>query len=553
MIRISIVAGMLVTAGAVMAQPAPPAQPVPAVKPKLIVAIAVDQFSTDLFNEYRTHYTGGLKRLSGGIVFPAGHQSHAATETCPGHSTILTGGRPSRTGIIANDWQNPNLERKTAKGDPTFEIYCSETPGVVGSDASKRLISSQFLKIPTLGDRLKAIDPATKVLAVSGKDRAAVMMGGHKADLTLWWDGKAFGTYADKASLVPASIAPLNVKATAAVAKPVTIALPKHCQSLARPIAVNDKLTVGVLAPRTAGDASAWRGTPEFDAMTMDVALAAMKSMKLGQGATTDVLAVSLSGADYVGHAFGTSGAETCAQVATVDAQVGRLMAALDATKIPYAIVLTADHGGIDTTERLDVQGLPQAERADIRLSAMLMGRTVAQAVGASGNALIGRATFGDMYLAPTIPADMRGKVLETSVKLYRDHPQVAAAFTKAELIAAPAPSGPVEDWSLIERAKASFDLERSGDFVVFLKRYVSPIPTTSMGYIATHGSPWGYDRRVPILFWWKGAASFEQPNGVETVDIMPTLASLIGLEVPMAEIDGRCLDLVAGSRTNCN
>ncbi len=546
MVRISVLAGLLVTASSVAAQTAPPS------KPKLIVAISIDQFSTDVFNEYRTTYSGGLKRLSGGVIFPSGYHGHAATETCPGHSTILTGGRPSRTGIIANDWQNPALERKTAKGDPTFEIYCSETPGAVGSDASKRLISSQFLKVPTLGDRLKAIDPRTKVLAVSGKDRAAVMMGGHKADLTLWWNGKEFGTYADKAPFVPASIAPINVRATAAVAKPVTIALPKHCQSLSRPLAVSSKLTVGTLLPRTAGDASAWRGTPEFDAMTMDVALAAMKSMQLGQGPATDVLAVSLSGPDYVGHAFGTSGAETCTQIAAVDQQLGRLMTALDATKIPYAIVLTADHGGIDTTERLDVQGLPQAERADIRLSAMLMGATVAKAVGATGNALIGRATFGDMYLAPTIPADMRGKVLDTAVKLYRDHPQVAAVFTKAELIAAPAPSGPVEDWSLIERAKTSFDPERSGDFIVFLKRYVSPIPSSGMGYISTHGSPWGYDRRVPILFWWRGAVPFEQPNGVETADIMPTLASLIGLEVSKAEIDGRCLDVMAGTGTNC-
>ena len=545
MVRISALAGLLVTT-TVSAETAPPP------KPKLIVAISIDQFSTDVFNEYRTTYTGGLKRLSGGIVFPSGYQGHAATETCPGHSTILTGSRPSRTGIIANDWQNPALERKTAKGDPTFEIYCSEAPGPVGSVASDRLISSQFLRVPTLGDRMKAIDPATKVLSVSGKDRAAVMMGGHKADLTLWWNGKEFATYLDKAASVPASIAPINVRAAAAVAKPVTIALPKQCVGIARPLPVSPKLTVGTLLPRTAGDASAWRGTPEFDAMTMDVALAAMKGMKLGQGPATDVLAVSLSGADYVGHAFGTSGAEMCAQVAEVDRLVGKLMTALDATKIPYTVVLTADHGGTDTPERNDAQGLPQAERADIRLSAMLMGRTVATAVRASGSALIGRATFGDMYLAPTIPADMRSKVLDTAVKMYREHPQVAAVFTKAELIATPEPTGPVEDWSLIERAKTSFDPERSGDFIVFLKRYVSPIPTSGMGYISTHGSPWGYDRRVPILFWWRGALPFEQPNGVETADIMPTLASLIGLDVPKAEIDGRCLDLVAGTRTNC-
>jgi predicted AlkP superfamily pyrophosphatase or phosphodiesterase len=88
----------------------------------------------------------------------------------------------------------------------------------------------------------------------------------------------------------------------------------------------------------------------------------------------------------------------------------------------------------------------------------------------------------------------------------------------------------------------------RPGDFYVALKRYVTPIPNTSFGYVATHGSPWGYDRRVPILFWWKGVSPYEQPNGIETGDIMPTLASLIGLDVPKDEIDGRCVDLIAGT-----
>ncbi len=126
-------------------------------KPKLIVAISVDQLSTDVFNEYRATFTGGLKRLTSGIVFPRGHQSHAATETCPGHSTILTGGRPSRTGIIANDWQNPALERKNKDGKPTFEVYCAEKPGAVGSNAADQEISTNFLRVPTLGDRMKAI------------------------------------------------------------------------------------------------------------------------------------------------------------------------------------------------------------------------------------------------------------------------------------------------------------------------------------------------------------------------------------------------------------
>ncbi|MBJ7443727.1 MAG: alkaline phosphatase family protein, partial [Sphingobium sp.] len=99
---------------------------------------------------------------------------------------------------------------------------------------------------------------------------------------------------------------------------------------------------------------------------------------------------------------------------------------------------------------------------------------------------------------------------------------------------------------------RASFDPVRSGDILLLLKPRVTPIVDPTKGYVATHGSPWDYDRRVPILFWRKGLAHFEQPLGVETVDIMPTLAALIALPVAKSEIDGRCLDLVAGEGTSC-
>ena len=109
---------------------ASPAAAAPPPKPKLIVAISVDQFSDDLFAEYRAHFTGGLKRLSQGAVFPAGYQSHAATETCPGHSTILTGARPARSGIIANNWFDPGIAR------PDKKVYCAEDPSAPGSSSA---------------------------------------------------------------------------------------------------------------------------------------------------------------------------------------------------------------------------------------------------------------------------------------------------------------------------------------------------------------------------------------------------------------------------------
>ncbi len=535
---------------AIIASPAA-SQSAPA-KPKLIVAIAVDQFSSDLFNEHRTRFKSGLKRMDSGAVFPSGYQGHAATETCPGHSTILTGSRPSRTGIIANDWQNPALIRRDKGGRPTTDVYCAEKPGDAGSNAGEQVISADFLRVPTLGDRMKAADPKTKVASISLKDRAAVMLGGHNADLTIWWNGKSFVSYAGRPIQIAPALAAINARVAAAIAKPGSVRLPAGCEGHSRATPVSATASVGVLAPSKAGDESGWRAGPHSDAAIADVALAARSKMKLGEGAATDLLAVSFSATDYVGHRFGTSGAEMCAQLSGLDVTIGRLLAGLDKSGVPYVVVLTADHGGHDLPERNRDNGLASAQRVDPALSASAVGTRIGTQFGLTGPALLGRGVFGDTYLSTAVPAEKRAAVRAAAVALYKAHRQVAAVFTKDELIATPSPTNPVEDWSLIERARASFDAERSGDFIVLLKPYVTPIPNAGLGYVATHGSPWGYDRRVPILFWWKGIAPFEQPNGVETADIMPTLASLIALPVPAGEIDGRCLDIIAGNKSNC-
>ncbi|MEY4269414.1 MAG: hypothetical protein RLZZ58_630, partial [Pseudomonadota bacterium] len=130
------------------------ADPTPA-PPKLIIAIAVDQFSADLFAEYRQYFAGGLARLASGVVFPSGYQSHAATETCPGHATILTGAHPARTGIVANNYFDLNTPRADKR------IYCMEDENVPGtsSDTGNYAPSVTHLKMPTLGDRMKDANP----------------------------------------------------------------------------------------------------------------------------------------------------------------------------------------------------------------------------------------------------------------------------------------------------------------------------------------------------------------------------------------------------------
>jgi predicted AlkP superfamily pyrophosphatase or phosphodiesterase len=126
----------------------------------------------------------------------------------------------------------------------------------------------------------------------------------------------------------------------------------------------------------------------------------------------------------------------------------------------------------------------------------------------------------------------------------------VEAVLTATQIAATPMPTTPPETWTLLERARASFDPERSGDLLVLLRPRVTSVVAPGKTYVETHGSPWDYDRRVPILFWRKGMAGFEQPLSVETVDIVPTLAATIGL--PVKGLDGRCLDLDPGAGDTC-
>jgi arylsulfatase A-like enzyme len=209
-----------------------------------------------------------------------------------------------------------------------------------------------------------------------------------------------------------------------------------------------------------------------------------------------------------------------------------------------------ADHGGHDLPERHRDHAAPMAARVDPAVSAAAIGKQIATKLGIAGPTLVG-STAGDVYFDPKLTRAQRTAVQAEAIRLYSAHPQVQAVLSRAQIEATAAPKGPPETWSLLERARQSYEPSRSGDLVVALKPGVTPIASPGPGYVATHGSFWDYDRRVPILFWRKGMTGFEQPLSVETVDIAPTLAALIGVKVPV-QIDGRCLDLDSGAGTTC-
>ncbi len=522
-----------------------------AARPQLVLAISIDQLSADLFAQYREHFTGGFARLLSGAVFPSGFQSHAATETCPGHSTILTGARPARNGIIANNWFNPAIARAEKK------IYCSEDLSDPASTPNNPVVSAGLLKVPTLGELMKAASPATRNVAVSAKDRAVVMMGGHKIDAGYWWKGSAFTTFKDR-ELTPAAQR-ANAAAAALLAKGApALPAPAWCGARDRAVAIGNG-TVGTyrFALPKGAKPDLLRASPRMDGATVDLAIGLVDEMKLGKGAAPDVLSVSLSASDYIGHALGTEGVEMCIQMAQLDANLGRLFAALDKRKIDYLVVLTADHGGHDAPERLREQAMPGATRADAALMPAALGAEITRrtliAAPQGQPLLYGDGPFGDIYVNAAITGPTKTRVINELLNLTRNHPQVAAVFTAAELAATPLPTGNPQDWTIKERLRASFMAERSGDVLVVLDRAVTPIPVPVAGaFVATHGSVWDYDRRVPMLFWRKGMTGFEQPNPVETVDIAPTLAAVIGLRIDDGAFDGRCLDLDAGAGNSC-
>jgi arylsulfatase A-like enzyme len=278
--------------------------------------------------------------------------------------------------------------------------------------------------------------------------------------------------------------------------------------------------------------------------------------MKLGADASPDVLSVSLSANDYIGHAFGTQGVEMCIQQAALDRTIGKLLDGLDARGIDYVVVLTADHGMIDLPERNNLLAYPTALRASGDSSPATLGTRIASEMGLTRDAthplVYGEGAGGDYYLAKDLTPDQRAAVTKRLIELLKENPLMEQVLTADEIAAVPVPSGAPQDWTLVQRVRASFLPGRSGDVFAILKRGINGVTDPKPGIVSTHGSPWDYDRRVPMLFWRKGLAGFEQPIPVETVDIAPTLAALLGLAVPAGTFDGRCLDIDGGAADTC-
>ncbi|MDG2523122.1 alkaline phosphatase family protein [Caulobacter segnis] len=507
--------------------------------PKLVVMIIVDQFSANLFNQQRATFTGGLKTLAGGMVYANGFQSHAITETCAGHSTVLTGKRPNKTGIPANDW----VDRATGQ-----EVYCLAVPQNTladGGPGENGRVGASAMRVSNLADWLKASSPGSRAFAVSGKDRGAINLAGQKGDGAFWYlDNFGWTTFVEPGQDAAKRLAP--VAALNAEIKQRQLPAWTYTHDACRKLEADWKIGDRMWSSKVPPENSEFDTSPGLDDLTVEAAIRLLDEQKLGQGKSTDLLGVSLSATDRIGHMYGTQGPEMCEQMYRLDAVLDVLLKRLE--KVPGGVVvaLTADHGGSDFPERSNARGFREAGRLDAdflkRVNAEVRSKLGLDfdpvATGSSGFMIVDKAGKG-------LAEPQRSQVADVALEVLRKQPIVAEAHRlETAIAAAPPPVGTdPEEYTMLQRMHFSAVANRSADIMLAFKPGITAFPARYGRSLSSHGSPWDYDRRVPILFWWPGVEGQERFFPIETVDIGPTLANVVGA-TPPADIDGRCIDL---------
>ncbi|HJW43585.1 MAG TPA: alkaline phosphatase family protein [Geothrix sp.] len=524
------------------------AAPAPKTRPRLVVVISVDQFSSELIQTYGPELTGGLARLrTEGVYFSETYHDHGFTETGPGHSVLLTGRFPANTGIVENRW----IDRATGK-----LVYCVEDPAAKSLHPAGQASASNVRFLGEgLGDWLQAQVPGSRVFAVSGKDRAAILMAGRKPTAAYWFTGGAGFTsstaYADK---LPEWLLRFDHGLSERLATdswlwtkdPATPEGRKGQWAFGTQTLRNGalpRLIQGAGMPLDKNFEARFRKSPFLDAVTLEAAEALLAGEKVGRGPATDLLAISFSATDYIGHSYGILGTEMRDQIHRLDRVLGRLLDRLRREHPGAWVVFCADHGGLDLPESLAEQGFPvkriQAEpflaalesdlRATYKLDRNLLTPTPEPNTIYLDEAALKAANLDRATVARRVQAWLRAR------------PEVADAFTAEELLATdPAATGSPRDSSLRVLMRRSFRPERSGDVLVAVKPFVV-FGTPPTDYPTGHGTPNAYDRRVPLIFWGPWRAG-ERREPVRTVDLAPTLARELGLKP--GPVDGKALDL---------
>jgi predicted AlkP superfamily pyrophosphatase or phosphodiesterase len=503
-------------------RPAPDTRPVVAT---LVVFVTIDQLRGDYITRFGSQFTGGLRRLAAsGTHFTNAFQDHANTETAPGHAATLSGRYPVSTGIAANS---------AGVNDPRSPL--------IGFDDATLGASPVRFRGTTLLDWMRAKNSDTRFMSVSRKDRGAILpIGKAKGDVYWYATNGTFTQSTYYARELPAWVRAFNAQQRAAkyAGWTWTPLLPDSAYS--EPDSVIEEsggieVAFPHRVPTDIADAlPALAGFPVMDELTLRFALDGVRNLQLGAEPTrTDLLAISLSSTDAVGHRFGPDSKELHDQMLRVDRYLGAFVDSLftmrDSTRVIFAV--TGDHGMSPYPTRLStVTPNPGAMYVDLnapfgemlaRLGAL--GVDTLQVAMSDGALVIGdTASFVKANLSP----DSVARALAVKLRAVRGVHRVdmladlARADTTADYIALRwlrmfAPGGTVR-------------------FVTTLNQFNYMKGITN----ATHGSPWNDDASVPIMFWGTPFLLGTFSQRAHVVDMAPTIAAVLGIQ-PLERIDG--------------
>jgi predicted AlkP superfamily pyrophosphatase or phosphodiesterase len=489
-------------------------------KPKLVVAIVIDQFRYDYLLRFRSDYNSGFARLlERGAVYTNAHYLHATTVTAVGHSTFLSGATPSISGIVGNDWYDRATGKiVTSVSDPDTKLVPA---GRAGSSPRRMLVS-------TVGDELKMQGGDSKVIGVSIKDRSAILPAGHMADGAYWYDNESnrWVTSSYYRQDLPDWASAVNAQETYknfASAK----WLPFDAKGDSAKAFCSMTHEAGV---RFCGPIEA---TPWGNEMIETFAEAALKGENLGRHSGTDILAVSFSSNDYVGHAVGPDDPAVRDISIRTDRLIGKLLDAANAQAGAgnALVVLTADHGVAPVPEVNQARKMPGGR---IKPAEVIEKINVALTIRfGDGKWLVSNSSTMP-YLNLDLIAEHKldpAEVERVAAAAAASVPHIARVFTRDDLL-----SGRVQQDAVGRAVSVTFFGPRSGDlYIVQDPYYLFDAAGTS------HGTPWDYDTHVPIIFMGAGIKAGIYRDAVAPNDIAPTLAQILGVQEPSGSI-GRVL-----------
>lgn len=514
---------------AAVAAASPASHAAPASPPKLAVIIVVDQMRADYVDRFNVEWTGGLKRMvSQGAWFQQAAYPYLTTVTCAGHATISTGAFPHTHGVFQNAWWDRDARRQmTCTQDPNATDIGYGIP-VTGGDSAYRL------QVPTFTDQMRT-GRKSRIASVSLKDRSAIMLAGHGGDAVVWMSNALDGwessrVYGDQLQPVVKEFIEAN-PITADFGKTWDRMLPASSYT-------GPDDGVGEAPPQgwtrsfphplngAAGKpdgtfGAQWERSPFADQYLERLAAALMDGLQLGQRDTTDVLAISFSTPDLVGHAFGPRSHEIQDIYAHLDKTIGALFDALDAKvgKGRWVAGLSADHGVTPIPEQLTAEG---KDGGRIDSSALYAAIEDALHGAVSPGRHITVINTNDIYFEPGIYEKIRQSRELTSKVLgaIEGRPGVARAFLSEQIR-----DGAKSKDALLRAAALSYFPGRGGDIV-----FATKPGWMISGAGTTHGSASPDDQRVPILFLGDGIKPGKYQEAATPADLTPTLAAILGL-----------------------